>query len=248
MTCHSTASLRRIRAGNGAPRPWQPVGADLAIVLGGTLMACCDVSVALVALALALVATDLLLRHASAHRPGRTEPGSSWHLLRQRWRAAADALHEQRASYIMLFRACLTVLTCIAILAVDFPIFPRRFAKAETYGVALMDVGPGAFVVSSGLMLGLRLQRAAVAATAHRDRAVAAPDVGMQALLARAARSVGPLAALGVSRLVLTKAVDYQARLFATMLHAGHLAKQVLTCRTLHKHSISAGHGGTGMW
>jgi hypothetical protein len=35
---------------------------------------------------------------------------------------------------------CQMLLTCISILAVDFNIFPRRYAKAETYGIGLVSV------------------------------------------------------------------------------------------------------------
>lgn len=42
-------------------------------------------------------------------------------------------------------------LTCLAILAIDFRVFPRRFGKTETFGVSLMDVGVGAFIFSSAV-------------------------------------------------------------------------------------------------
>lgn len=52
------------------------------------------------------------------------------------------------------YRASLLLLTCIAILAVDFNALPRRLAKAETFGTGLMDTGVGAIVVASGLASG----------------------------------------------------------------------------------------------
>jgi phosphatidylinositol glycan class W len=47
------------------------------------------------------------------------------------------------------------LVTAICILGVDFPIFPRRFAKTADYGYGLMDLGKVAAIlnpVGTGLL------------------------------------------------------------------------------------------------
>lgn len=43
------------------------------------------------------------------------------------------------------------LLTSICIIAVDFPLFPRSHAKTERFGISLMDMGVGMFIVTGGL-------------------------------------------------------------------------------------------------
>lgn len=62
-----------------------------------------------------------------------------------------DNNNNNHKSYLSLFRGINMLLTCLSILAVDFRIFPRRFAKTETFGISLMDVGIGGFIISSAL-------------------------------------------------------------------------------------------------
>lgn len=46
------------------------------------------------------------------------------------------------------------IITCISILGVDFPAFPRRYAKAETFGTGLMDAGVGSIIMASAIVHG----------------------------------------------------------------------------------------------
>ncbi|KAI9493289.1 GWT1-domain-containing protein [Zychaea mexicana] len=99
--------------------------------------------------------------------------------------------------YLTVYRAGIMMVTCLAILAVDFPIFPRRFAKVETFGTSLMDVGVGAVVFSSGIV-------------SSRAYLYQIPGETKMLALFKAIRSALPILTLGFARFVLTKGVDYQ--------------------------------------
>ncbi|KAL6733220.1 hypothetical protein Aduo_003886 [Ancylostoma duodenale] len=57
----------------------------------------------------------------------------------------------QPTTFLTYFRSCMLVSVAIAILAVDFPVFPRRLAKTEKYGHSLMDLGVAGFVFASAV-------------------------------------------------------------------------------------------------
>ncbi|XP_057977065.1 uncharacterized protein At4g17910 isoform X2 [Malania oleifera] len=101
-----------------------------------------------------------------------------------------EASHSLR-THISSYRVCMMILTFLFILAVDFKIFPRRYAKTETYGVSLMDLGVGSFVIANALV-------------SRQARNIASTN-WMSAL-----QSTSPLILLGVGRLIFTGGVDYQ--------------------------------------
>jgi phosphatidylinositol glycan class W len=57
---------------------------------------------------------------------------------RQSAAAPAEEPETTRLSALSTYRAHMMLVTILAILAVDFPVFPRALAKCETYGVSLV--------------------------------------------------------------------------------------------------------------
>ncbi|OAE33024.1 hypothetical protein AXG93_1913s1260 [Marchantia polymorpha subsp. ruderalis] len=97
----------------------------------------------------------------------------------------------RRTGFLSYFRFTMMLVTCVSILAVDFNVFPRRYAKTETYGTGLMDVGVGSFVVANGLV-------------SRQARNLPPSKYG------GVLRNTSPLLVIGFARLILTKGVDYQ--------------------------------------
>ncbi|KFO93776.1 Phosphatidylinositol-glycan biosynthesis class W protein [Buceros rhinoceros silvestris] len=97
---------------------------------------------------------------------------------------------------VTVFRVYVNVLTAIGILAVDFPQYPRRFAKAETYGTGAMDFGVGAFIFGNALVCPEVRQKSYVTKATFSN-------------LARQLFSVWPLIFLGIGRLLSVKSIDY---------------------------------------
>ncbi|TPX71209.1 hypothetical protein SpCBS45565_g01274 [Spizellomyces sp. 'palustris'] len=138
-------------------------------------------SQALVALLLATVFVSCLpvsqhVEKAAKNRP--TKSAAQFHL-----------------PFLTPVRGCLQVVTIICILAVDFRIFPRRFAKTETFGTSLMDLGVGLFIFSGGVVAGPRLKTTA--------------SEPLQKLY-KSIKLCAPVMVLGVARMILTKGVNYQ--------------------------------------
>ncbi|KAK8809298.1 hypothetical protein WA171_000882 [Blastocystis sp. BT1] len=65
-------------------------------------------------------------------------------------------VESDRKGYITAFRSIVVLYTCLAILAVDFTVFPRKYAKTYLTGYSLMDIGVGLYIVTSGLVGGMK--------------------------------------------------------------------------------------------
>ncbi|THX14616.1 GPI-anchored wall transfer protein 1 [Aureobasidium pullulans] len=103
--------------------------------------------------------------------------------------------------FVTAYRGAMMIITCISILAVDFPVFPRRFAKVENWGVSLMDLGVGSFVFGAGMVY---------ARQALKEEDEDAPKVSFANRMNSAVMHSLPMLALGFLRLWTVKGLEYQ--------------------------------------
>ncbi|KAM2543147.1 hypothetical protein TB2_022499 [Malus domestica] len=96
------------------------------------------------------------------------------------------------------------IITCLCILTVDFRIFPRRYAKTETYGTGWMDLGVGSFVIANSLV-------------SRQARNISSRS------WKTAIQSASPLIILGFARLLSTTGVDYQVHVVEYGVHSNFL-------------------------
>jgi len=76
-------------------------------------------------------ATPAVSRHASSsHHNESSKQGAG----------SPEQTETTRLSALSTYRAHMMLVTVLAILAVDFPVFPRRLAKCETYGVSFVRI------------------------------------------------------------------------------------------------------------
>ncbi|KAF2219465.1 GPI-anchored wall transfer protein 1 [Elsinoe ampelina] len=102
--------------------------------------------------------------------------------------------------FVTHYRGAMIVITCICILAVDFKVFPRRFAKTESLGTSVMDLGVGSFVFSAGVV-SVRQQLKEINGDIPRSFFIAR--------LKNSFRHALPLLLLGLARLYSVKKLNY---------------------------------------
>ncbi|XP_015239136.1 PREDICTED: phosphatidylinositol-glycan biosynthesis class W protein [Cyprinodon variegatus] len=107
--------------------------------------------------------------------------------------------------FVTLFRVFVNMKTAISILAVDFSVFPRRYAKTETYGTGVMDFGVGAFVFANALV-----------SPEARRKSISGSKMSH---ITKQILSVWPLVALGLARLVSIKMTGYHEHVTEYGIH-----------------------------
>ncbi|KAL8291730.1 hypothetical protein RQP46_001988 [Phenoliferia psychrophenolica] len=110
--------------------------------------------------------------------------------------AAATTTRLFLKPFVTVYRAHMMVMTVICILAVDFRVFPREFAKAETWGTSVMDLGVGSFVFGAGMVAALPLLRS-----------LEQPPLWV--LVRESIKKSAGVIALGLVRVLMVKGTDY---------------------------------------
>eukprot|EP00644_Phytophthora_capsici_P007212 jgi/Phyca11/7796/fgenesh1_pm.PHYCAscaffold_22_\ len=120
-------------------------------------------------------------------------------------KAKMNELLKKELPFLTNFRAQIMISTCFAILAVDFTVFPRRFAKTENYGFSVMDIGVGAFIVSSAIV-SAPARQARLSASTNRSQQTQTFMMKCYAFL----RPIALVLVFGIARFLTVKGVNYQ--------------------------------------
>lgn len=116
-------------------------------------------------------------------------------------------IKDHRRSFITCFRSTVNMTTVMCILAVDFHIFPRRFAKAESYGFGLMDVGVGLFIMANSIVDNKEGQKS----------------------MYKYIKDCSVLTVLGILRYFLVQKIDYQTHVSEYGVHCNFFIVLALT-------------------
>lgn len=119
--------------------------------------------------------------------------------------------------FITAYRSHMLVITNFAILAVDFKMFPRRFAKVETWGTSLMDLGVGSFVFSMGLASSRAIIKQRFDSSKSTDYKFKLSQYA--SLIMKNTIKALPVLALGLIRLVSVKTLEYQEHVTEYGIH-----------------------------
>uniref|UniRef100_M4BD66 GPI-anchored wall transfer protein 1 n=1 Tax=Hyaloperonospora arabidopsidis (strain Emoy2) TaxID=559515 RepID=M4BD66_HYAAE len=120
-----------------------------------------------------------------------------------------NQLLEKELPFLTNFRAQIMLSTCFAILAVDFTIFPRRFAKTENYGFSVMDIGVGAFIISSAIVSAPARQVRPSVVT-KRSQSGHTSSHGFVKRCYDFLRPIALVLVFGIARFLTVKGVNYQ--------------------------------------
>ncbi|CAM9479714.1 unnamed protein product [Discosporangium mesarthrocarpum] len=212
------------------PRSWVAFAIELlCVVFPGLLVTTWTPSTLLVAfMALTSLLCSLIRRGLQQYAMLRGEPSHEsfprcGEVKEDKWRQDRDkALLGVRKDFVTNYRATVMILTCISILAVDFQVFPRRFAKTEVYGTGLMDLGVGATLFASGIANACKEAR-----TSDGKVTWLPSPRALFVDLTSTIRSSWLLVVLGVSRFVAIKALNYQEHVSEYGIHWNFFATLV---------------------
>ena len=112
--------------------------------------------------------------------------------------------------FISNARAYINLMSCISILAVDFPsLFPHKYGKTRSYGTGLMDVGVGLFIVAHGI----------TSRYARRDSPVLSGWSEYWKVISTEVRGTIPLFFLGLARLAIVTVLNKEPPLYEYGTH-----------------------------